>query len=291
MVTADGFRAGLLYGEPGVGKTSLVRAGLIPHLRDHGIVALACEDLAAPAQSFAAGPVGVRHPAECGRAAGRVHRARGVERGRRPAVRVRRRRRRPRVRRRSGRSASSSELFTKVVSRSAGRARFLFVCASERHAACSAHSSAAPARCSRRSNRYELPRIPAPAATADPRSRAVAVGRRRGSAARRRGRARPRPRPAACSPPISRSPRWRCATCGSTIAGRAAEAGGPSELECGVAARRVRRDRQRALGAAAVRRARAGRDGPRAGRRRDPPHQPRSRTSRSRRSACSSSAA
>src|SRR5580698_1941577 len=55
LVTADGFRAGLLFGEPGVGKTSLVRAGLIPHLRDHGIVALACEDLAQPAASFAAG--------------------------------------------------------------------------------------------------------------------------------------------------------------------------------------------------------------------------------------------
>src|SRR3954447_18926333 len=55
MVTADGFRAGLLFGEPGVGKTSLVRAGLIPHLRDHGIVALICEDLSAPAASFAQG--------------------------------------------------------------------------------------------------------------------------------------------------------------------------------------------------------------------------------------------
>src|SRR5512147_471163 len=55
LVTADGFRAGLLFGEPGVGKTSLVRAGLIPYLRDHGIVALACEDLTQPAASFAAG--------------------------------------------------------------------------------------------------------------------------------------------------------------------------------------------------------------------------------------------
>ena len=55
LVTADGFRAGLLYGEPGAGKTSLVRAGLIPHLRDHGVVALVCEDLAQPAASFAAG--------------------------------------------------------------------------------------------------------------------------------------------------------------------------------------------------------------------------------------------
>src|SRR5947209_2486812 len=55
MVTAEGFRAGLLYGEAGVGKTSLVRAGLIPHLRDHGIVALICEDLSSPAASFAQG--------------------------------------------------------------------------------------------------------------------------------------------------------------------------------------------------------------------------------------------
>src|SRR5439155_20584949 len=55
LVTADGFRAGLLFGEPGVGKTSLIRAGLIPHLRDHGTVALACEDLTQPAASFAAG--------------------------------------------------------------------------------------------------------------------------------------------------------------------------------------------------------------------------------------------
>ncbi len=53
MVTNDGFRAGLLYGESGVGKTSLLRAGLAPHLRDHGVVALFCDDIYHPAESFA----------------------------------------------------------------------------------------------------------------------------------------------------------------------------------------------------------------------------------------------
>jgi HEAT repeat protein len=53
MVTADGFRAGLLYGEPGVGKTSLVQAGLIPELRDLGALVLPCSDPSRPAQAFA----------------------------------------------------------------------------------------------------------------------------------------------------------------------------------------------------------------------------------------------
>jgi hypothetical protein len=53
LVTQDGTRAGLVYGEPGVGKSSLLRAGVAPHLRDHGVVALACDDFAAPAEGFA----------------------------------------------------------------------------------------------------------------------------------------------------------------------------------------------------------------------------------------------
>jgi len=53
MVTNDGFRAGLVYGESGVGKSSLLRAGLAPHLRDHGVVALFCDDIYHPADSFA----------------------------------------------------------------------------------------------------------------------------------------------------------------------------------------------------------------------------------------------
>ena len=53
LVTGEGFRAGLLYGEPGVGKTSLLRAGVIPHLRDHGVIALLCADISHPIESFA----------------------------------------------------------------------------------------------------------------------------------------------------------------------------------------------------------------------------------------------
>ena len=131
MVTADGFRAGLLYGEPGSGKTSLVRAGLIPHLRDHGIVALACEDLTQPTQSFASGlsafgiqpnageqPIAFITRAIANAVAGQqfafivddVDLACGDERA----------------------IGELADMFAKVVSRSAGRARFLFVAASER---------------------------------------------------------------------------------------------------------------------------------------------------------------
>jgi HEAT repeat protein len=163
MVTADGFRAGLLYGEPGVGKTSLVRAGLIPHLRDHGIVALACEDLSAPAQSFAHGlsAFGIQQNAGelpvafIARAVGNAVQGQqfvfvvdDVD-----------------LACADDRIVSElSELFTKVVSRSAGRARFLSVCARARMSVLAAlerrTGSLFPP-----SNRFELPRIPSPAAT------------------------------------------------------------------------------------------------------------------------------
>jgi hypothetical protein len=131
LVTTDGFRAGLLFGEAGVGKTSLVRAGLIPYLRDHGTVALACEDLTQPAASFAAGlsmfgiqpaanelPVMFVTRAVANAVAGQqfvfivddVDLLCTDDRA----------------------TAELSDLFARVVSRSAGRARFLFVCASER---------------------------------------------------------------------------------------------------------------------------------------------------------------
>jgi hypothetical protein len=164
MVTADGFRAGLLYGETGVGKTSLVRAGLIPHLRDHGVVALACEDLASPAASFAAGlssfgiqpnsgelPTAFIARAVSNAVAGQqfifvvddVDLACNDERI----------------------TAEIAELFAKVVSRSAGRARFLFVAASDRMHVLGVlerrTGSLFPP-----SNRYELPRMPPDAAAA-----------------------------------------------------------------------------------------------------------------------------
>jgi DNA-binding MarR family transcriptional regulator/HEAT repeat protein len=163
LVTGDGFRAGLLFGEPGVGKTSLVRAGLIPYLRDHGIVALACEDVAQPAASFASGlsafgiqpmaneqPVAFITRAVSAAVAGQqfvfivddADLACADETA----------------------TAELSDLFARVVSRSAGRARFLFVCASERlHVLGTLErrtGSLFPP-----STRYELRRIPAPEAS------------------------------------------------------------------------------------------------------------------------------
>ncbi|MBA3462514.1 MAG: AAA family ATPase [Deltaproteobacteria bacterium] len=163
LVTADGFRAGLVYGEPGVGKTSLVRAGLIPYLRDHGIVALACEDLGSPAQSFASGlsSFGIQPNAGEAPVAFATRAVSNAVQGQQfvfvvddidllcaddKAV------------------GELSDLFSRVVSRSGGRARFLFICASERQHLLGAlerrTGSLFPP-----SARYELPRITAQAAS------------------------------------------------------------------------------------------------------------------------------
>ncbi len=163
LVTADGFRAGLLFGEPGVGKTSLIRAGLIPHLRDHGTVALACEDPSQPAASFAAGlsafgiqpganelPVMFAARAVANAVAGQqfvfvvddVDLLCTDERA----------------------TAELSDMFARVVSRSGGRARFLFVCASERMNLLGALENRTGSLFPP-TNRYELPRLSPQAAS------------------------------------------------------------------------------------------------------------------------------
>lgn len=131
LVTGDGFRAGLLFGEPGVGKTSLVRAGLIPYLRDHGIVALACEDLTQPAASFAAGlsAFGIQ-PASGEQPTPFITRAVSAAVAGQQFVFVVDDVDLVCVDERA--TGELSDLFSRVVSRSGGRARFLFVCASER---------------------------------------------------------------------------------------------------------------------------------------------------------------
>ncbi len=53
MVLASSYRVGLLHGETGVGKTSLLLAGIVPHLRDHGIIAVVPDKQLGPLESFA----------------------------------------------------------------------------------------------------------------------------------------------------------------------------------------------------------------------------------------------
>jgi len=129
LVIGEGFRAGLLHGEPGVGKTSLLRAGVIPHLRDHGVIALPCDDISNPVESFgqavaaATGlarnddesPVGFLGRVVAQALSGQLYLfilddvdvILGAE---------------------DQRTEDLKELFSRVVTRSGGRARFLFSC-------------------------------------------------------------------------------------------------------------------------------------------------------------------
>ncbi len=130
LVVAQGFRAGLLYGEAGVGKSSLLRAGLKPDLREQGIVALLCADNSRPLDSFAfALAEATGHSAQQGETAA-AFLARVICEGSQIYLFILddidlAMHEEPRV------TTEVAELFTRVASRSAGRARFLFASSSE----------------------------------------------------------------------------------------------------------------------------------------------------------------
>jgi chromosomal replication initiation ATPase DnaA len=157
LVMGDGFRAGLFYGEAGTGKTSLLRAGLQNDLRDHGVFALYCEDNAHPIESFAdaLSQASGHTPNEGEKLTAFLSRVIGesdrmyvlilddidLVMGNDESVAI-----------------ALAELFTRVVSRSAGRARFLFACSSDR-----VHRFAALEQRTGSlfppTSRYELPRL------------------------------------------------------------------------------------------------------------------------------------
>lgn len=132
-ITSESFRAGLLYGEPGIGKTSILAAAVIPTLRDAGVTVVLADDPLAPGESLvrALGADGPRlTPGEAPSAyLARVAAGlgpnqlalfviddvdRAIEDGGEAVL------------------AELNELYARVVGRSAGRARFLFACASDR---------------------------------------------------------------------------------------------------------------------------------------------------------------
>lgn len=133
LLTGEELRAALLYGEHGVGKTSLVEAGVIPRLRERDVSVLLCDDPLRPAESFAAQLAAAGARATPGEAPSaflaRVVAAANpgelfvfiiddVDR----ALDFDDDRLVPEL----------AELYARVVGRSAGRARFLYVCPSER---------------------------------------------------------------------------------------------------------------------------------------------------------------
>ncbi len=131
LVTDSSYRAGLLYGESGVGRTSLLRAGLQPSLRDHGVVALFCEDNNQPLDSFARALAQASGQVAKERETAASYLARVIGQAAQMYLFILddidlMMSRDERV------CAEVAELFTRVASRSAGRARFLFSCASDR---------------------------------------------------------------------------------------------------------------------------------------------------------------
>lgn len=132
-IAGDGYRAGLLHGERGVGKTSLVLAGVVPALRAQGVTVAIATDRHAPAESLArvlaeGGPritPGEAPTAYLARVVAAVPAGqlvvlviddvdRTLAAGDDAVL------------------AELTELYARAVGRSSGRARFLFTCASER---------------------------------------------------------------------------------------------------------------------------------------------------------------
>lgn len=132
-ILQDSFRAGLLYGEHGAGKTSLLHAGVIPELRDQGVTVVVADDLAAPGEALARGLAAGGARATPGEAPS-AFLARVVANlppGQLTVFVL------DDVDLMIGAGGDAvvgelNEVYARVVGRSGGRARFVFACASER---------------------------------------------------------------------------------------------------------------------------------------------------------------
>jgi hypothetical protein len=132
LLTGEDARAVLLYGEAGVGKTSLIDALLVPRLREREVQVLVCDDPRRPAEALAAAMTATGARAQAGEAAS-AFLARTVAAANPGELFVF-------VLDDVDRALAAgdehvaqelAELYTRVVGRAAGRARFLYVCSSE----------------------------------------------------------------------------------------------------------------------------------------------------------------
>jgi HEAT repeat protein len=130
MVTTRGFRAGLLHGELGVGKTSLLRAGLVPYLNEQGVVALYCGDMRRPMPALLAAVHGLLGVAPEPGEAPVLFMDRLVTRviTDKPVVLVLDHMEDALSSGDDALLAELGDLFARVVTRSSGRGRFLFSC-------------------------------------------------------------------------------------------------------------------------------------------------------------------
>ena len=166
LLTGEDFRAGLLYGESGVGKTSLVAAAVVPRLREREVQVLVCDDPLRPSESLAAAMAATGARATPGEAPS-AFLARSVAAANPGELFVF-------VIDDIDRALAAgddrldqelAELYARVVGRSAGRARFLYVCPAERvHLL--AHLERRTGSLFPPANRFELRRLSADAAAA-----------------------------------------------------------------------------------------------------------------------------